>query len=237
MMAGTEHLQGMGVEVWRQRPDEPEAVQEQLPAEVSKESAPSAGLTGADGPSYSGLNLEELSAVASECQKCGLSRSRTTVVFGAGSPQARVMFIGEAPGADEDLQGKPFVGKSGKLLSSIMQALGLKREDVYIANVLKCRPPMNRDPRPDEARVCSPYLQRQIQIVGPSVIVALGRISAQLLLDTERSLAELRRERHEYLDTGIEVVVTYHPSYMLRRPTEKAKTWEDLLRVRTLLSN
>ena len=234
-MTKSAYLNNMGVEVWRLRRDEAESIEKEMPtglpaSELELDQKPTVQAS-----AYSNLNLQELEKDASGCQKCRLSRSRTNVVFGAGSAQAQVMFIGEAPGADEDLQGKPFVGKAGQLLTSIIEALGLTRDDVYIANVLKCRPPMNRDPSSDEARACSPYLQRQIDLIAPDVIVALGRVSAQLLLDTERPLGQLRNERHEFLDTGIEVVVTYHPAYLLRRLTEKAKVWEDLLRVRKLI--
>jgi len=240
MSAQLGYLERMGVAVWRLRSNDDDArvVEEaEVPVSLSP-MAPTPDSAHVDLPiGYSAMSLEELAKTASDCCKCNLSRSRTTVVFGEGSPQANLMIIGEAPGEDEDIQGKPFVGKSGQLLDSILAALGLMRKDIYIANVLKCRPPMNRDPLPDEARACSAYLQRQLQLIKPSVIVALGRISAQLLLDTQRPLGQLRHERHEYRDTGIEVVVTYHPAYLLRRPTEKAKVWEDLRRVRELLAN
>ncbi len=236
-MSKSDYLQNMGVEVWRLRADDD--IEEQ--AATEQEKSPEVALQQfaaleVQSSNVFKLELPELSKVVAQCEKCNLSRTRTNVVFGTGSDKARLMFIGEAPGADEDLEGKPFVGKAGRLLTSIITALGLNREDVYISNVLKCRPPNNRDPSPSEASCCSPYLQRQIQLIDPDIIVALGRVSAQLLLDTERTLGQLRRERHHYRDTGIEVVVTYHPAYLLRRLTEKVKVWEDLIRVRELLN-
>lgn len=163
------------------------------------------------------------------CTLCELHCTRTQTVFGVGNPQARWMFIGEAPGAEEDRQGEPFVGRAGQLLTSMLRALGFAREDVYIANVLKCRPPGNRDPRPEEARACRGYLERQIELVSPTLIVAVGRIAAQNLLQTETPLARLRGQLHAL---GVErwpVLVTYHPAYLLRSPAEKRKAWQDLL--------
>jgi DNA polymerase len=145
------------------------------------------------------------------------------------------MFIGEAPGADEDRQGEPFVGRAGQLLTSMIRALGLRREDVYIANVLKCRPPGNRDPRPDEAASCRGYLERQIELVAPAIVVAVGRIAAQNLLGTDTSLARLRGKVHALGARGWPLVVTYHPAYLLRSPGEKRKAWQDLLFARRIL--
>jgi DNA polymerase len=145
------------------------------------------------------------------------------------------MFIGEAPGADEDRQGEPFVGRAGQLLTSMIRAIGLRREDVYIANVLKCRPPGNRDPRPDEARACRDYLDRQIELVSPALIVAVGRIAAQNLLGTDAPLARLRGQVHALGNERRPVLVTYHPAYLLRSPGEKRKAWQDLLLARQLV--
>lgn len=184
----------------------------------------------------SNLDLSALDEFSSGCTRCSLSRSRNRVVFGSGSENADLMFIGEAPGAEEDKQGLPFVGKAGNLLTSMIYALGYEREEVYICNVVKCRPPNNRDPSPVEAKSCTPYLQRQIELIQPKVIVALGRISAQLLLDTELPLGRLRRQTYKFKDTDIDMVVTYHPAYLLRKPTEKAKSWEDMWNVRLLLN-
>jgi DNA polymerase len=170
------------------------------------------------------------------CTLCELHSTRTQTVFGVGNPQARWMFIGEAPGAEEDRQGEPFVGRAGQLLTSMLRALGFAREDVYIANVLKCRPPGNRDPRPEEARACRGYLERQIELVSPTLIVAVGRIAAQNLLQTETPLARLRGQVHAL---GVErrpVLVTYHPAYLLRSPAEKRKAWQDLLFARQVFA-
>jgi DNA polymerase len=156
-------------------------------------------------------------------------------VFGVGNPRARWMFIGEAPGAEEDRQGEPFVGRAGQLLTSMIRALGLRREDVYIANVLKCRPPGNRDPKPDEVHHCRGYLERQIELVAPSIIVAVGRIAAQNLLGTDVALARLRGRVHSLGARGWPLVVTYHPAYLLRSPGEKRKAWQDLLFARQVL--
>jgi DNA polymerase len=163
------------------------------------------------------------------CTLCELHVTRTQTVFGVGNPQARWMFIGEAPGAEEDRQGEPFVGRAGQLLTSMLRALGFARENVYIANVLKCRPPGNRDPRPEEARACRGYLERQIELVSPTLIVAIGRIAAQNLLQTETPLARLRGQVHSLGAERRPVLVTYHPAYLLRSPAEKRKAWQDLL--------
>jgi DNA polymerase len=150
-------------------------------------------------------------------------------VFGVGDRAARWMFIGEAPGAEEDRQGEPFVGRAGQLLTSMLKALGFRREDVYIANVLKCRPPGNRDPKPEEAQACRGYLERQIELVSPALIVAVGRIAAQNLLATDTSLAKLRGRVHALGARRWPLVVTYHPAYLLRSPGEKRKAWQDLV--------
>jgi len=164
------------------------------------------------------------------CQLCGeLVGNRTQTVFGVGNPRADWMVIGEAPGVDEDRQGEPFVGRAGQLLNAMLSALGLARKDVYIANILKCRPPGNRDPRPEEAAACRPYLSRQIELVVPRVILAVGRISAQNLLGTDAPLGRLRGRIHYLGEGGLPLVVTYHPAYLLRSPEQKAKAWQDLL--------
>ncbi|MGM0676865.1 MAG: uracil-DNA glycosylase [Pseudomonadota bacterium] len=176
------------------------------------------------------LDWEGLAARVAQCTHCNeLVQTRTQTVFGVGDRQADWLFIGEAPGAEEDRQGEPFVGRAGKLLDSMLAALGKKRgEGVYIANILKCHPPRNRDPSPEEARACRAYLDRQIQLIRPKILVALGRVAAQNLLDTGDALGSLRGRVLEY--RGIPVVVTYHPAYLLRRPSEKRKSWEDLCR-------
>jgi DNA polymerase len=181
------------------------------------------------------LDWDELREMVSICTRCPLSETRTQTVFGTGNVHARWMFIGEAPGAEEDRQGEPFVGRAGQLLTSMIRALGLQRGDVYIANVLKCRPPGNRDPRPEEAASCRGYLERQIELVSPSIVVAVGRIAAQNLLATDTPLARLRGKLHSLGARGWPLVVTYHPAYLLRSPGEKRKAWQDLLFARRVL--
>jgi uracil-DNA glycosylase len=176
----------------------------------------------------------ELRVLVGECRACGLCKQRKQAVFGVGSETAPWLFIGEGPGAEEDAQGDPFVGQAGKLLDSMLAAIGCRRgREVYIANVVKCRPPGNRTPTAEEAAACAPFLDRQIELVGPKVIVALGKVAASRLLGTEASLASLRGKVHRYRD--IPVVVTYHPAYLLRTLHDKAKAWEDLVFARRTL--
>jgi uracil-DNA glycosylase len=162
------------------------------------------------------------------CTRCGLSGTRTQTVFGVGSPTAEWLVVGEAPGAEEDRQGEPFVGRAGQLLNSMLRAIGLAREQVYIANVLKCRPPHNRDPLPGEITECLPYLERQIALLKPKIMLVVGRIAAQNLLRTDAPLGRLRQQVHIFGASRVPLVVTYHPAYLLRAPMEKRKTWEDL---------
>jgi uracil-DNA glycosylase len=177
------------------------------------------------------LTLDELAADVSTCTACRLCSTRQRAVPGVGDAAAEWMFIGEAPGMEEDLRGEPFVGQAGKLLDNMLVALGLARaQRVYIANVLKCRPPNNRTPEPGEAEACRPYLERQIELIAPKVIVALGKSAATLLLGHEASIASLRGRVHRYRD--VPLVVTYHPAYLLRNLPDKAKAWEDLLLAR-----
>lgn len=187
-----------------------------------------------------GADWETLRGQALACRACRLCETRRQVVFGVGDPQAVCMVVGEAPGAEEDRRGEPFVGEAGQLLDQMLLAVGLSRErGAYIANVLKCRPPANRDPQPDEISMCRPFLQAQIRLLGPRLILALGRFSAQVLLDTDARVGALRNRAHVYrIDetNEIPVVVGYHPAYYLRRPEEKRLAWEDLLRVRRLLA-
>jgi DNA polymerase len=175
------------------------------------------------------MDWDCLRTTVAACQRCSLHQTRTQTVFGVGNTRARWMFIGEAPGAEEDRQGEPFVGRAGQLLTAMLQALGFRREDVYIANVLKCRPPGNRDPKPEEALQCRGYLERQIELVSPAIIVAVGRIAAQNLLATDTALARLRGKVHALGPRGRPLIVTYHPAYLLRSPAEKRKAWQDLL--------
>jgi uracil-DNA glycosylase len=177
------------------------------------------------------LDWESLRAAVKSCSRCALSASRTQGVPGVGDPNAEWLFIGEAPGADEDRLGEPFVGQAGKLLDAMMAGIGLQRgRNVYIANILKSRPPGNRDPKPDEVEACLPYLERQIDLIKPKLIVVLGRIAAQTLLVSDTPIGKLRGHVHQY--RGVPMVVTYHPAYLLRNPADKAKTWEDLVLAR-----
>jgi DNA polymerase len=169
-----------------------------------------------------------------DCTRCKLhALGRTQIVFGVGNPEADLMFVGEAPGQDEDIQGFPFVGRAGQLLTKIIEAIDLRREDVYIANVLKCRPPQNRNPEPDEVASCQPFLRRQVAAVKPRVIVALGSFAARTLLNTEEAISKLRGRVYRYEDA--QLVATYHPAYLLRSPDKKRDTWEDMKKVRQLL--
>lgn len=169
------------------------------------------------------------------CRACALHETRTRTVFGVGSPSPRWLIIGEAPGADEDRQGEPFVGAAGQLLNEMLRAVGLARGDVYIANILKCRPPDNRDPRPEEITACAAHLQAQLRLLGPRLILAVGRIAAQTLLQQEAPLGKLRGRAHVCGKAGIPLVVTYHPAYLLRSPAEKRKAWDDLRLARQLV--
>ena len=164
-----------------------------------------------------------------DCTRCKLHKGRNKLVFGDGNPKAQLVFVGEGPGADEDMQGLPFVGRAGKLLTQMIEAMGLKRSDVYICNVVKCRPPQNRAPEPDEVETCSPYLLRQIDVIHPKVIVCLGAVAAKTLLNTTRGISNFRGE---WLDwRGHKLMATYHPAYLLRNPPAKADVWKDLQKV------
>jgi uracil-DNA glycosylase len=175
-----------------------------------------------------GVDWPELRARVAACTRCALCTTRTQTVFGVGSQTAEWLIVGEAPGAEEDRQGEPFVGRAGQLLNSMLRAVGLAREQVYIANVLKCRPPGNRDPAPGEAAECLPYLEQQIALLKPKIMLAVGRIASQNLLRTEVTLGRLRQQVHTFGISRVPLVVTYHPAYLLRTPTDKRKAWEDL---------
>jgi uracil-DNA glycosylase family 4 len=177
-------------------------------------------------PNTSVKTLNELYQEIKDCEKCHLSSSRTNLVFGAGNQNADVIFVGEAPGREEDLKGEPFVGRAGQLLDKILAAIKFTRDDVYIANILKCRPPENRDPLPDEIQMCEPHLLEQIGIIQPKIICALGRIAAQALLKTKLPLGQLRGKLHDY--HGTKFLVTYHPAALLRYQQYKRPTWEDV---------
>jgi DNA polymerase len=172
-------------------------------------------------------SLNELSVKASDCRLCGLAEARNKVVFGVGNPHADLVFIGEAPGRDEDIKGEPFVGRAGKLLDRMLSGIGLDREQVYIMNTIKCRPPNNRDPRVEEVQACNLWFEQQLDMLQPKVICLLGRVAAQTVLQTDATLGSLRGRWHDY--QGIPVWVTYHPAYLLRSPQQKLHSWQDLL--------
>jgi len=217
-----EYLKAMGVQRWVARDRTGAVTEECLPEQAT------AGI----GPvEQDWLALE---TQVSSCKKCQLHESRTQTVFGTGNRNADWLIIGEAPGADEDRQGEPFVGRAGKLLTEMLFAAGFQRADVYIANILKCQPPANRDPLPDEVACCHAYLRQQIALIQPQVILAVGRVAAHNLLQTDSQLGRLRGKVHHYGDTGIPVVVTYHPAYLLRSPLEKRKVWRDLQFAKTV---
>ena len=174
------------------------------------------------------LGWDELAAQVAGCTRCGLAATRNSTVFGVGDRAARWLIVGEAPGADEDRQGEPFVGRAGQLLNSMLRAAGFERGEVFIANILKCRPPGNREPLPAEVRCCLPYLHRQIALIGPQLILCVGRIAAQTLLGVDTPIGQLRGRAHVLEPHGTPVVVTYHPAYLLRSPGEKRKAWADL---------
>jgi uracil-DNA glycosylase len=181
------------------------------------------------------LNWQELRLAVNNCKACDLYKTRNNPVFGVGNPDADLLVIGEAPGANEDKQGEPFVGRGGQLLTNMLSAIGFKREDYYIANILKSRPPNNRDPSLQEVKACTPYLLRQISLIKPKLILAVGRIAAQYLLSTDASMASLRGNLYHFGIKKIPLLVTYHPAYLLRSPREKRKAWQDMLCVKKQL--
>jgi uracil-DNA glycosylase family 4 len=216
-----QYLQAMGIQTWVSR----EAVSgpvSMVPVDAVQ-----------DPGNIAEMDWEVLEQTVSVCTRCGLHETRTQTVFGVGDRQAKWVFVGEAPGADEDRQGEPFVGRAGQLLNAMLKAIGLEREQVYIANVLKCRPPNNRDPRPEEVEQCEPYLLRQIELLRPAILVALGRHAAHSLLKTDQALGRLRGARHDY--HGIPLITTYHPAYLLRSPSDKRKAWDDLKLARKIV--
>jgi uracil-DNA glycosylase family 4 len=209
---------------------------------VSLASAPSTAATTAGtsaGPAAreAGVDWGELRARVAACTRCSLSATRTQTVFGVGNLRAEWLVVGEAPGAEEDRRGEPFVGRAGQLLNSMLRAVGLTREQVYIANVLKCRPPGNRDPSLREAAECLPYLEQQIALLKPKIMLAVGRIAAQNLLQTDKTLGSLRRQVHRFGISQVPLIVTYHPAYLLRTPADKRKSWEDLKFARDVCSH
>jgi len=218
-------LQAMGIQLWVVRePKEP------LQKDVT------AAQPGDDAAAVESLDWEQLEQRVAQCTACALHRNRTQTVFGVGDRQAEWLIVGEAPGADEDRQGEPFVGRAGQLLNAMLKATGFERQQVYIANILKCRPPRNRDPQPEEVRCCEPYLARQIELLQPRIILALGRVAAQNLLQTDQRLGQMRGKLFHYGPMSIPVVVSYHPAYLLRTPKDKRKAWDDLVFARSQLA-
>lgn len=214
---------------------EPSLEESNLFSRLTSTSEPEVSPPSAPGAMPSNLSLEALCETVSTCQICGLHQTRTQTVFGVGDPDARLMIIGEAPGADEDRQGEPFVGRAGQLLNLMLEAIGFRRDQVYIANIIKCRPPGNRDPHAEEAAACQGYLHRQIELIGPDLILSVGRVSAHNLLSTDLAVGRLRGRTHHFQPGDIPLIVTYHPAYLLRRPQEKAKAWQDLQQVHRVL--
>jgi len=226
-----EMLKTMGISLWNTRLDVPEFK------------------TSSENPEHLGdvIDVEEqklfpvvdwqlLQRQVQTCQACDLHATRTNTVFGVGDTSASWMIIGEAPGADEDLKGEPFVGKAGQLLNEMFISIGLSRETVFIANILKCRPPNNRDPHVEEVAACQSFLEQQIGYIKPKVILAVGRVAAQNLLQTKETIGRLRGEKYSYRDTGIPVIATYHPAYLLRSPLEKRKVWQDLVLAKKIMA-
>jgi uracil-DNA glycosylase len=206
-----QYLSAIGVDEWRLRSEPPVDIQGHAADEPRVPDA-----------------WEPLVVQVRDCVKCALRAGCTQTVFGVGNRNADWMVIGEAPGAEEDKQGEPFVGRAGQLLNSMLRAIDLPREQVFIANVNKCRPPGNRDPKPEEVAACLPYLQRQIALIKPRIMLAVGRIAAQNLLATDTPIGKLRGQVHRFGEAATPLVITYHPAYLLRSPTEKRKAWEDL---------
>ena len=255
------YLDAMGIPLWvpRDAPVAPEpepdaASAPDAPEPTSGPAAASPQAPGPDVPQPAATGPEADAATAAEgsadvaamdwdslrdtilgCTRCGLCESRTRAVPGVGNRHAELLVIGEAPGQEEDRRGEPFVGRAGQLLDRMLGAIGLDRETVFITNVLKCRPPKNRDPKPEEARACSPYLRRQIELIEPKIILSVGRVSAQQLLETSETIGRLRGGWHEFGPNATPLLVTYHPAYLLRSPGEKRKAWADLKRVRDRL--
>lgn len=232
------YLTAMGIQCWQQRLMS--QTKKAQPAVIKSVEQPSVTTAppAIQQPSPQAVqpDWETLQQQVAACTACELSKTRQHTVFGVGCYQADLLVIGEAPGAEEDRQGEPFVGRAGKLLDAMLLAIGLTRQQVFIANILKCRPPDNRDPRPEEIRSCHRFLQHQIQLIQPKVILAAGRIAAQSLLETQQPIGRLRGRQHVYGSDYLPLIPTYHPAYLLRSPSQKAKSWQDLLLVKGILS-
>jgi DNA polymerase len=239
------HLKQLGVDAVVQSDTKepvvnPKPIPSSIQPKVTPATSPSVTLFGDLGPSPETLpvseeSFEQIHAEIGECVRCPLHERRTHVVHTEGNRKARLMFVGEAPGADEDAQARPFVGKAGQLLTKIIEAIGLKREEVLIGNVNRCRPPGNRPPTPEEASMCKPYILREIAIVRPEVIVVMGNTAMHNLLETREGITKLRGKFQDY--KGVKVMPTFHPAYLLRDPSKKRETWEDLKKVRDYLDS
>ncbi|MBS36622.1 MAG: uracil-DNA glycosylase [Thiotrichales bacterium] len=233
-MPVTEHyetLRAMGIDVWIERKPQASPVSELVGPDLLLDTpgtAPHKSPQTGAGDALSMLDWEPLARRVAGCEACELCQTRNRTVFGVGDRGADILVVGEAPGADEDRQGEPFVGRAGQLLNAMLKSIGLSREQVYITNILKCRPPDNRDPLPPEIESCESYLLRQIALLKPKVILASGRIAAQSLLRSNQTIGRLRGQRHVYADTGVPLIATYHPAYLLRSPSAKGKSWDDL---------
>jgi uracil-DNA glycosylase family 4 len=212
-MTQQDYLQAMGIQAWQLK--SPAKAQPAIPVNTGE--------------------WEALQQTVAQCTACGLDKTRTQTVFGVGNRQAELMIIGEAPGFNEDKQGEPFVGRAGQLLTAMLNAIGFERETVYIANILKCRPPNNRDPQVEEVNLCTPFLAKQIALIQPKLLMAVGRIAAHFLLNTKTPLGQLRNKLHRYGSNATPLIITYHPAYLLRNPADKSKALLDLQMVyRTL---
>ena len=235
-----QYLQAMGIQTWSLRRPESQC-QEEVPASTGAnavQSTPAATVVeqGNEQPVVA-TDWHGLQAEVSVCRRCDLCQQRNQTVFGVGNRNADWLVVGEAPGVEEDAQGEPFVGASGKLLNQMLLAIGFKREDVYIANIVKCRPTDDRDPRAAEVAACEPYLKQQIALIQPKIIFAVGRVAAQNLLKSEQKVGDMRGHKFEYGDSKIPLVVSYHPAYLLRMPSAKRKAWQDLLFARQVLDS
>ncbi len=232
-------LKQMGVDVWQLREQDSDSVEVNPIGELSEDAAAAVG-EGSKSADYSGEaasgSLVDIATTISSCERCQLHKTRINTVPGVGNPLADWLFVGEAPGQNEDQQGLPFVGRAGQLLDAMIKALNMERADVFIANVIKCRPPGNRDPLPDEVDQCEPFLHQQLNLIQPKVIIALGRISAQALLKSPEALGKMRGRVYQYGSSGIPLIVTYHPAYLLRSPEHKARAWEDLLMAKSIVT-
>lgn len=226
-----EFLRDIGIE----RLDVGEGAPGSLPKPQVQSIIPSSLERRSDAPPTPGIgsDLPVIRADLGDCQRCKLAPTRKNIVFGSGNPNAELVFVGEAPGGDEDLQGLPFVGAAGQLLTKIIESIGLQREDVYICNILKCRPPQNRNPEPDEVTACSPFLKRQLAAIRPKIVCCLGKFAAQYLLRSGAPITRLRGEFHDM--DGMRVIATFHPAYLLRSPEKKREVWEDMKQIRAEL--